>query len=1068
MTTTTESQGAVDENARRRFEEAWRQGRPQPIEQFLPPEDHSNYLATLEELVQIELEFAWKARGESSTVVGGAKRAPCVENYLARFLCLNQPPILVRLLQQEFRVRHDYGDRPSPQEYHKRFPKIIASGREVEGSLPGSESPADVPQIPGYVSLGLLGRGGMGVVHRGRDPDLGRDVAVKVLLAEHRDEPDFVRRFLNEARINGQLQHPNVVPVHEMGWLADGRPFFTMKLVQGRTLATLLKERVSPGNDLPRFLTIFEQVCQALAHAHAQRVIHRDLKPANVMVGGFGEVQVMDWGLAKALPQRDTTDAAGLPVGTGPVDLDLSEQATLIRTAKEGATPDGSRAGHAVGTPAFMPPEQAKGQIEQIDERADVFGLGGILCVILTGQPPYVGRDLSEVIHLASSGAIEAAFARLDVCGADVELVRLCKECLLPALEARPADAGMVAGRVTAYQAGVRERLRQAELERTAAQVKAVEERKRRRLAVGLAAAVLSLVVVGGGAGVWLQQQRAEQRQGVEMALDKLPGVLRQGRWQEAGTVLDEAESRLGKTGLAGLRERAAQARADLNLAVQLDGIRQKRAALVDGKLNDQSMDQEYTAAFRATGLWQEGEDEEVVAGRVRASAIRGHLLAALDDWASVPLDRSRRTFLLGVAGKAGSDDWAVRFHDPNVWWDRDALRKLLNEAKVEELSPQLLTSVGVLMRWMQMDPVPWWTAAQGQHPNDFWLNYNLGIALRNAKQPGKAVGYYRAALAVRPDSVAAHITLGNALTDQGQLDEALQAYRRALDLDPNVALAQDNLGVALMAKGQLDEAITAHRRAIELDPKHAPAHSNLGHALDAKGQTDEALKEYRLGVTLDSRNVTAHNNLGMLLLKKRQTDEAIEEFRRALELDPKLATVHVNLGLAHMNKGQRQEAITAFRRAVDVDPANARAFAALGTVLAEQRSFFEARAAFQRCHDLSREGTGLHQSALQHLRQLERPAAMDEKLAALLKGDAQSADADERLVLARFCLEQKRLFVPAARLYKEAFSTHPELSRVITAGHRYYAACAAALAGCGQGDGGPLDDQARAGLRRQ
>ena len=149
-----------------------------------------------------------------------------------------------------------------------------------------------------------IGSGGMGVVLRARDPELRRILAVKVLLECHRGDAGLERRFREEAQITGQLQHPGVPPVHEIGVLPDGRPFFAMKLIKGRTLAELLQERPTPTTDLPRFLAIFEQVCQTLAYAHSKDVIHRDLKPANVMVGAFNEVQVMDWGLAKVARRR--------------------------------------------------------------------------------------------------------------------------------------------------------------------------------------------------------------------------------------------------------------------------------------------------------------------------------------------------------------------------------------------------------------------------------------------------------------------------------------------------------------------------------------------------------------------------------------------------------------------------------------------------------------------------------------------------------------------------------------------------------------------------------------------
>ena len=153
----------------------------------------------------------------------------------------------------------------------------------------------------GYQLLDEIGHGGMGVVYRARDTVLDRDVAVKLLSNHYPADSPAAQRFLSEARITGQLQHPGIPAVHQVGTLADGRPFLAMKLIKGSTLETLLKYRPDPSADRGRLPAIFEAVCQAVGYAHAHRVIHRDLKPANVMVGAFGEVQVMDWGLAKVL-----------------------------------------------------------------------------------------------------------------------------------------------------------------------------------------------------------------------------------------------------------------------------------------------------------------------------------------------------------------------------------------------------------------------------------------------------------------------------------------------------------------------------------------------------------------------------------------------------------------------------------------------------------------------------------------------------------------------------------------------------------------------------------------------
>src|SRR5262249_25348707 len=250
---------------------------------------------------------------------------------------------------------------------------------------------ADLPQVPGYELFGEVGRGGMGGVYRARDLALDRDVAVKLLQADHPADSPVARRFTDEARITAQLQHPGVPAVYRVGVLPDGRPFLAMKLIKGRTLAALLGERPDTASDRGRFVAVFEHVCQAVAYAHSLRVIHRDLKPSNVMVGKFGEVQVMDWGLAKVLPKDGS--ASEDPARERPP----ADEETVIRTQPIAAsdTPGGAgspalptRAGSVLGTPAYMAPEQAGGEIERLDPRGDVFGPGAVPGGALTGKPP--------------------------------------------------------------------------------------------------------------------------------------------------------------------------------------------------------------------------------------------------------------------------------------------------------------------------------------------------------------------------------------------------------------------------------------------------------------------------------------------------------------------------------------------------------------------------------------------------------------------------------------------------------------------------------------------------------
>ncbi len=258
------------------------------------------------------------------------------------------------------------------------------------------------------------------------------------MLEAHKDKPELIRRFVEEAQIGGQLQHPGVVPIYDIGTFADRRPFFTMKLVKGQTLAYLLQGRADPADGLSRFLSIFEQVCQTMAYAHTRGVIHRDLKPSNVMVGGFGEVQVMDWGLAKVLPRGGVADEEQPQPPPG---------ISVIQTVGTGSDADASTAGSVLGTPSYMAPEQARGEIDLVDERADVFGLGAILGEVLTGQPAFTGRTSGEVTRKSARGELAEAFERLDSCGAEPELIALARKCLASEREDRPRSAGGRRGR---------------------------------------------------------------------------------------------------------------------------------------------------------------------------------------------------------------------------------------------------------------------------------------------------------------------------------------------------------------------------------------------------------------------------------------------------------------------------------------------------------------------------------------------------------------------------------------------------------------------------------------------
>jgi len=269
-------------------------------------------------------------------------------------------------------------------ETHDGEPVYVIESIPVAGpnEVPLSEIKAEGIPTPEHLRIyPELGRGGMGRIHPATDRNLLRHVALKRLAKELVTEPFYRDGFVAEAQITGQLEHPNIVPVHELALDSTGVPYFTMKLVQGTGFHHWLLDPNRPPGSTERIeegLEIFLKVCDAIAYAHHRGVIHRDLKPDNIIVAGFGQVYVMDWGLAR-----------------------------LSRTRPASGENAQMEAPGAVGTPAYMSPEQARGNPAEMNERSDVFGLGAILYEIVTGRTPYGQEfDAERIIELAKAGSV--------------------------------------------------------------------------------------------------------------------------------------------------------------------------------------------------------------------------------------------------------------------------------------------------------------------------------------------------------------------------------------------------------------------------------------------------------------------------------------------------------------------------------------------------------------------------------------------------------------------------------------------------------------------------------------
>src|SRR5688572_1455032 len=298
-------------------------------------------------------------------------------------------------------------------------PRIDLQDEEDSASRvkePGSRTPTSVEDFVKRLSPAVdagsryevkqdVASGGMGTIFRVWDSDLRRNLAMKVMHGKgvgsshatdgsggRTVDPERLGRFLEEAQITGQLDHPGVVPVHDLGIDSKGRCYFTMRFVRGRELKDVfdLAREGKDGWTRTKVLGVILKVCEAMAYAHSKGVVHRDLKPANVMVGRFGETYVMDWGLARVLGRRDSHD---LRLKPRPEDASAMSLVRTVRRGQMEENPESSLVtmdGDVIGTPSYMAPEQARGKLDEVGPRSDVYSLGAILYYMLTGQAPYV------------------------------------------------------------------------------------------------------------------------------------------------------------------------------------------------------------------------------------------------------------------------------------------------------------------------------------------------------------------------------------------------------------------------------------------------------------------------------------------------------------------------------------------------------------------------------------------------------------------------------------------------------------------------------------------------------
>ena len=630
------------------------------------------------------------------------------------------------------------------------------------GSPSSTPPSAELPRIPGYEVLEVVGRGGMGVVYRARHVRLDRPVALKMLLTGAHASRESRERFLREARMGAGLRHPNIVQVHDMGD-QDGLPYFTMEFVEGGNLAQKLAGMPQPPRQAAALLATLAEAVQA---AHRCGIVHRDLKPANVLLTADGTPKICDLGLARR----------------------LDGEAGLTWT------------GTAVGTPSYMAPEQAEAGPQTLGPAVDIHALGAILYELLTGRPPFRAATAAETVRqVISQDPVPPSRLNGKV---PRDLEAICLKCLHREPHLRYADAAALAADLHRFLGG------EAIAARSEGWLARLVRRVRRRplLSAAVAGSILLAMALAGGA-LWLISERAAVERAATADLREMVQWQGKSSWTEAKAALERAKRRLGDRGSVELRRRLDLGARELMLVARLDAIRLAPAASVGGVHDFGPSVRQYRSAFEKAGLGRVGDPPDAVARRIKASNIKGALIAMLDDWVSRDEDSPQRSWAAEVARLA--DDEATAWHnqarDPATWRSKAKVDEALANAPVADESVPFLLALATRAAATGADPIPFLKRVQGMHPGDFWANLALGDALRGKNAPAEAIRYYQAALAVRPGTGVVHYRLAVALWDLHRFEEAADQSRRAIASDPTASAGPARLAYCLESSGRHD-----------------------------------------------------------------------------------------------------------------------------------------------------------------------------------------------------------------------------------------------------------------------
>jgi serine/threonine protein kinase len=845
---------------------------------FLPAGGASDlrHRATVE-LTLIDLEHRLK-RGESASLDG----------YLAQFPTLKEDPSALReLIKTAYRFSLFQGNDLALDDYAARFPSVCDSTL-LEDLRTMRSDPANDPAVPRFRVIRFHRRGGLGEVFEAYDRELKRCVALKEIRSDHADEPAYRARLIREAEVTGRLEHPGIVSVYSLGRHDDGRPFYAMRFIRGgiRLTDAIGRWHADQGNprrsslQLRNLLGHFIQICNAIAYAHNRGVIHRDIKPDNVLLGPYGETLVVDWGLAKFIEQTHST--------THQEDRELLPRSF----AGSGETLPGS----SVGTPGFMSPEQAAGQLDRHGTASDIYSLGATLYCVLTGRAPRQDFDPDRIagtgrhdefqtpsrLNLAVSPALEAIYLK----------------AMEPRPELRYATPRALAGDIERVLAGEPVSVyRERWSERTRRWA------RRHRTLVTTFAAVSFIALVGLGvvslvlnwknrelaktnqellsarADVLKERDQARETTGFFLSSFRKPDPTQDGKEVKVvdaiGRSLKELEAReIAPTTKATILDAVGETYHGLGLVPQTLGVWEQAFAIRRRELGEGHADTLSSMNNLAEAYYEAGDlsraidllDRTLKARRAKLGADHPDTLTSLNDLAEC----YRAT---------GRFDLAIPLFEQAV----NSLRSKLG----------------------------------ADHPNTLMAIDNLAVAYRNAGQFDRGLSRHEEVLQAQrsklgedhPVTLASMNNLAAACRDAGRLSRAISLYDKALEVQrrklgedhPDTLSTRQNLGTAYRDIGRLDDAVplleqTALARRNKLGANHPDTlttRRNLAEAYEKVGRSQDAEALFRETIAAvrerKPRNDRFYSDslalLGRCLIRQKKCPEALPFLRECLEI---------------------------------------------------------------------------------------------------------------------------------------------------------------------------------------